>query len=149
MNTTPIFVGIAIAKAHLDTATRPGHEVGRHTNDPSGIAALVARLGPLAPSLVVVEATGGLELPLLAALQVAGIPTAAINPRQARGFAKATGRLAKTDRLDAEVLAGGIASMPRIMQLFGTVSWSNPAESASQEASWIVSTTDAPASRPH
>src|SRR5512142_1525585 len=86
MNTTPIFVGIAIAKAHLDTATRPGHEVGRHTNDPSGIAALVARLGPLAPSLVVVEATGGLELPLLAALQV-------------------TGRLAKTDRLDAEVLA--------------------------------------------
>src|SRR5512135_2323754 len=88
MNTTPIFVGIAIAKAHLDTATRPGHEVGRHTNDPSGIAALVARLGPLAPSLVVVEATGGLELPLLAALQVAGIPTAAINPRQARDFWK-------------------------------------------------------------
>lgn len=105
MNTTPIFVGIAIAKAHLDTATRPGHEVGRHTNDPSGIAALVARLGPLAPSLVVVEATGGLELPLLAALQVAGIPTAAINPRQARDFAKALGRWAKTDRIDAEVLA--------------------------------------------
>src|SRR5512143_1196479 len=71
----------------------------------AGIAALVARLRPLAPSLVVVEATGGLELPLLAALQVAGIPTAAINPRQARDFAKATGRLAKTDRLDAEVLA--------------------------------------------
>src|SRR5512142_2842677 len=105
MNTTPIFAGIAIAKAHLDTATRPGHEVARHTNDPAGIAALVARLGALAPTLVVVEATGGLELPLLAALQVAGIPTAAINPRQARDFAKALGRLAKTDRIDAEVLA--------------------------------------------
>src|SRR5215208_1408706 len=68
-------------------------------------AAPVDRLGPLAPALVVVEATGGLELPLLAALQVAGIPAAAINPRQARDFAKATGRLAKTDRIDAEVLA--------------------------------------------
>jgi transposase len=105
MNTAPIFVGIDASKAHLDTATRPARQVDRHTNDPTGIAALVARLGPLAPSLVVVEATGGLELPLLAALQVAGIPTAAIHPRQARDFAKATGRLAKTDRIDAEVLA--------------------------------------------
>src|SRR5512143_2394925 len=105
MNTTPIFVGIAISKAHLDTATRPGHLVGRHANDPAGIAALVARLKPLAPALVVVEATGGLELPLLAALQVAGIPVAAINPRQAHDFAKALGRLAKTDRIDAQVLA--------------------------------------------
>lgn len=105
MSTTPIFVGIDISKAHLDVATRPVRPVGRHTNDPAGIAALVARLVPLAPSLVVVEATGGLELPLLAALQVAGIPTAAINPRQARDFAKATGRLAKTARIDAEVLA--------------------------------------------
>src|SRR5947209_228507 len=105
MNTTPIFVGIDISKAHLDSATRPARQVDRHPNDPAGIAALVARLKPLAPSLVVVEATGGLELPLLAALQVAGIPAAAINPRQARDFAKATGRLAKTDRIDAEVLA--------------------------------------------
>ena len=105
MDTTPIFVGIDISKAYLDTATRPGHQVARHANDPAGIAALVARLKPLAPALVVVEATGGLELPLMAALQVAGIPAAAINPRQARDFAKATGRLAKTDRIDAEVLA--------------------------------------------
>jgi transposase len=105
MNTTPIFVGIDISKAHLDTATRPGHPVARHANDPAGIAALVAQLQPLAPALVVVEATGGLELPLVAALQVAGIPVAAINPRQARDFAKALGRLAKTDRIDAEVLA--------------------------------------------
>src|SRR5436853_397261 len=68
MNTTPIFVGIDISKAHLDTATRPVRQVDRHPNDPAGIAALVARLGPLAPSLVVLEATGGLALPLLARL---------------------------------------------------------------------------------
>src|SRR4051794_24957106 len=105
MNTTPIFVGIDISKAYLDTATRPASPLDRHANDPAGIAALVSRLVPLVPTLVVVEATGGLELPLLAALQVAGIPAAAINPRQARDFAKAAGRLAKTDRIDAEVLA--------------------------------------------
>src|SRR3954453_13381402 len=105
MISAPIFVGIDISKTHLDTATRPARAMDRHTNDSAGIAALVARLRPMAPSLVVVEATGGLELPLLAALQVADIPTAAINPRQARDFAKATGRLAKTDRIDAEVLA--------------------------------------------
>jgi transposase len=105
MTTTPIFVGIEISKAHLDTATRPIHWVDRSANDPAGIASLVARLKPLAPAPVVVEATGGLELPLLGALQAAGIPTAAINPRQARDYAKATGRLAKTDRIAAEVLA--------------------------------------------
>src|SRR3954469_13153701 len=103
--TTPLFVGIDISKADLDTATRPGHQVARHANDPAGIAALVARLQPLTPALVVVEATGGWELPLVAASQVAKVPVAAINPRQARDFAKATGRLAKTDRIDAEVLA--------------------------------------------
>jgi transposase len=105
MNTQPIFAGIDISKAYRDTATRPGHHLARDTNDPAGIAALVARLTPLDPALVVVEATGGLELPLVATLQVAGIPIAAINPRQARDFAKALGRLAKTDRIDAEVLA--------------------------------------------
>src|SRR3954453_7918244 len=105
MISAPIFVGIDISKTHLDTATRPARAMDRHTNDSAGIAALVARLRPMAPSLVVVEATGGLELPLLGALQVADIPTAAINPRQARDFAKATGRLPTTDRIDAEVLA--------------------------------------------
>jgi transposase len=105
MSTTPTFVGIDISKAYLDASTRPGGALGRYANEPADITALVARLQPLAPGLVVVEATGGLELPLLAALQVAGIPTAAINPRQARDFAKAVGRLAKTDRIDAEVLA--------------------------------------------
>lgn len=103
---SPVFVGIDVSKAYLDSATRPGTKTAaRDPNDPAGIAALVARLVPLAPTLVVVEATGGLELPLVAALQVAKIPVAAINPRQARDFAKASGRLAKTDRIDAEVLA--------------------------------------------
>src|SRR4051812_37060670 len=102
---TPIYAGIDVSKSYLDTATRPGTKPDRDPNDPAGIAALVARLVPLAPALVVVEATGGLELPLIAALQVARIPVAAINPRQARDFAKASGRLAKTDRIDAEALA--------------------------------------------
>ena len=101
----PVFVGIDVSKASLDVAARPGQKPDRDPNDPAGIAAVVARLRPLAPTSVVVEATGGLELPPVAALQVAGIPVAAINPRQARDFAKATGRLAKTDRIDAEVLA--------------------------------------------
>lgn len=106
MDTNPaLFVGIDVSKAFLDTATRPGSKPERDANDPAGVAALVARLKPLAPALVVVEATGGLELPLVAALQVAKIPVAAINPRQARDFAKASGRLAKTDRIDAETLA--------------------------------------------
>jgi transposase len=102
---SPLFVGIDVSKAYLDSATRPGTKPDRDPNDPAGIAALVSRLKPLAPALVVVEATGGLELPLVAALQVAEIPVAAINPRQARDFAKASGRLAKTDRIDAEALA--------------------------------------------
>jgi transposase len=105
MNTPSIFIGIDVSKAHLDAAIRPGSPVPRQANDPAGIAALVARLKPPAPAPVVVEATGGLELPLVAALQGAAIPVAAINPRQARDFAKATGRLAKTDAIDAEALA--------------------------------------------
>jgi transposase len=106
MDIKPTFVGIDVSKAHLDSALRPGAKTAaRDPNDLAGIAALVSRLKPLAPTLVVVEATGGLELPLVAALQVAKIPVAAINPRQARDFAKASGRLAKTDRIDAEVLA--------------------------------------------
>jgi transposase len=106
MDSKPIFVGIDVSKAHLDSAIRPGTKTAaRDPNDSVGIAALVSRLKPLAPTLVVVEATGGLELPLVAALQVAKVPVAAINPRQARDFAKASGRLAKTDRIDAEALA--------------------------------------------
>ena len=98
------FVGIDVSKDHLDVALRPGG-VFRVPNDPAGHADLVGRLLPLGPALVVMEATGGLELPALAALAAAGLRAAAVNPRQARDFAKATGRLAKTDRIDAEGLA--------------------------------------------
>jgi transposase len=99
------FVGVDVSKAALDVAIRPGGITFRVANDPSGIAELVERLRPLSPALVVLEATGGYEVPALAALQAAGIPAAAINPRQARDFAKATGRLAKTDRIDSVALA--------------------------------------------
>jgi transposase len=99
------FVGIDVSKAWLDVAGRPAPTPSRVANDPDGIAALVADLRVLAPTLVVLEATGGLELPVVAALQVAGLPVAVVNPRQARDFAKATGQLAKTDRLDAALLA--------------------------------------------
>src|SRR5512135_865593 len=105
MTQPPIFVGIDVSRAALDVAVRPIGAAFRLSNDSAGLAALVDRLRPLAPALVVLEATGGYEAPAVAALQVAGIPTAAINPRQARDFAKATGRLAKTDRIDAEALA--------------------------------------------
>ncbi len=99
------FVGIDVSKAWLDIAGRPDPAPRRVANDPDGIAGLVADLRALAPALVVLEATGGLELAVVAALQVAGLPVAVVNPRQARDFAQATGRLAKTARLDAAVLA--------------------------------------------
>jgi transposase len=99
------FVGIDVSKAWLDVAGRPDPAPCRMANDPDGIAALVDQLRNSAPVLVVLEATGGLELPVVAALQVAGLAVAVVNPRQVRDFAKATGRLAKTDRLDAALLA--------------------------------------------
>ena len=99
------FVGIDVSKAWLDVAGRPDPAPSRVGNDPAGIAALVADLRALAPELVVLEATGGLELPVVAALQVAGLPVAVVNTRQVRDFARATGQLAKTDRLDAALLA--------------------------------------------
>jgi hypothetical protein len=100
-----IFVGIDVAKAHLDIALRPTAEGWRVANDDPGITPLVARLRDLQPVLIVLEATGGLEVPVTAALSAAGLPVVVVNPRQARDFAKATGRLAKTDALDAHGLA--------------------------------------------
>ena len=99
------FVGIDVSKATRDVAVRPTGLTFRVANDPAGVADLIARLRPLAPARVVLEATGGYEAPAVAALQVAGLPVAAVNPRQARDFAKATGRLAKTDRIDAQAPA--------------------------------------------
>jgi transposase len=102
---TPRYVGIDIAKQHLDIAVQPGGEHWRVPHDAAGLAQLVARLDALAPALVVLEASGGYERPAMAALTAAGLPVALVNPRQTRDFAKATGKLAKTDRLDAAALA--------------------------------------------
>jgi len=100
-----IAVGIDVSKAALDVALRPGRAAWRCANDEAGIAELVGRLRPLGPYLIVLEATGGLERLAVAALALAGLPVAVVNPRQVRDFAKATGQLAKTDALDAAVLA--------------------------------------------
>jgi transposase len=105
MSDAPVFIGIDVAKAHLDVHVRPDGTTDRVANAPDAIAGLVARLVPRRPALVVLEATGGLEYPVAAALAAAGVPVAVINPRQARDFAKSVGRLAKTDALDAAVLA--------------------------------------------
>ena len=100
MTATPCYVGIAVSKDALDLHARPGGEVARAANDPDGVAALTARVVALSPARVVVEATGGYEHPL-----AAGVPVAVVNPRQVRDFARATGRYAKTDAIDAAVLA--------------------------------------------
>ena len=101
------FVGIDVSKARLDVAVRPSGEAWSYANDEPGIAGLLVQLQAVqpAPQLVVLEATGGLERAAVAALALAGLPVAVLNPRQVRDFAKATGRLAKTDALDAAVLA--------------------------------------------
>jgi len=104
MTSAPIFVGIDVSKAQLDIALRPE---GRFSaaNDDAGYGQILARLKGASPTLVVLEATGGLEMPITGILAAAGIPVVVVNPRQVRDFAKATGRLAKTDALDAQTLA--------------------------------------------
>jgi transposase len=99
------FVGIDVSQARLDIAVRPTERVWSVTNDESGVTALVAELSELQPELIVVEATGGLQTLVVAAVAAARLPIVVINPRQTRDFARASGRLAKTDVLDAAVLA--------------------------------------------
>ena len=101
---TPLFIGIDVSKTHLDVATSAG-DAWRAENEPAAIEALVTGVAALGPALVVLEATGRYEAPCAAALAMAGVPVAVVNPRQVRDFARATGRLAKTDRIDAGVLA--------------------------------------------
>jgi transposase len=105
MTPTTVFVGIDVAKADFIVACRPTDVVWTATNDVPGIAATLDRVRAMAPALIVLEATGGYETPLVAALASAGLPIVVANPRQVRDFAKATGQLAKTDRLDAHILA--------------------------------------------
>jgi transposase len=100
-----VFVGIDVAKDRLDVHLRPTAEAFAIGRDAAGLAALVERLTVVAPRLVVLEATGGFEAMVAAALAAARLPLAVVNPRQIRDFARATGRLAKTDRLDAEAIA--------------------------------------------
>jgi transposase len=101
----PTFVGIDVAKDRLDVHLRPAGEAFALSRDGAGLEALVERLAALAPALVVLEATGGFEVAVAGALAAAGLPLVVVNPRQIRDFARATGRLAKTDRLDAEAIA--------------------------------------------
>ena len=99
------FVGIDVSKAQLDVAVRPTGKRWTLPYDQTGIEGLIPQIVDLEPALVLLEATGGLELPLVAALAAAALPVVVANPRQVRDFAKATGTLAKTDTLDAGVLA--------------------------------------------
>ncbi len=113
-----VFVGIDVSKEWLDYGVRPDGQAGHVTNDAAGIAQLVKQLKPLQPTLIVLEATGGLELLVLAALIGQGLPVAVTNPRQVRDFARATGDLAKTDKIDGHVLAHfAEAIRPRVTQL--------------------------------
>ena len=102
---TERFLGIDVSKDHLDAHLRPEGTTRRFDNTPAGIAALVAWVEPLAPALIVLEATGGYERPALAALSLKGLSVSLVNPKRARDFAGALGRGAKTDALDAAVLA--------------------------------------------
>jgi transposase len=101
----PCFVGIDVAKAQVDIAVRPSGERWAVPNDAGGVVTLVEQLQTLHPTLIVLEATGGLERVATAALATAGLPVVVGNPRQARDCARATGQLAKTDALDARARA--------------------------------------------
>ena len=109
------FVGIDVAKAHLDIHLLNAGEAFRVANEAAGIATLLTRLDGLDLGRIAVEATGGYETALVGELHAAGLPVAVVNPRQARDFARATGRLAKTDAIDAAVLASfACAVRPRL-----------------------------------
>jgi transposase len=113
-----LVVGIDVAKARLDVALRPSGESLTVTRDAAGLEALVARLGRLAPAVVAVEATGGFETVVAAALAAAGLPVVVVNPRQVRAFARALGKRAKTDPIDAAVIAHFVeATRPEIRPL--------------------------------
>jgi transposase len=105
MSEPQVFVGIDVSKAQLDVALRPTDDCWHTSNDEWGIAGLVERWRTVQPTLVVLEATGGLEVPVTGALAAAGLPVVVVTPRPARDFAQATGRLAKTASLEARGLA--------------------------------------------
>lgn len=98
-------VGIDVSKSFVDVSVYPKGNTWRVEHSPADTTALAEELAELKPAVVVVEATGGLEMSLTATLSVAGLPVVVVNPKRVRDFARATGRLAKTDKLDAQVLA--------------------------------------------
>jgi transposase len=99
------YIGIDVSKEWLDIHVQPGGHAWRTDSGPHALAALASDLAERQPALVVLEASGGYEVAVVAALGVLGVPLAVVNPRQVRDLARATGQLAKTDRLDAQVLA--------------------------------------------
>ena len=99
------YVGIDVSKDRLDVHVQPTGEAFAVARDGEGLAALIERLKPLSPHLVAVEATGGFEMTVAAAVAGAALPLAVVNPAQVRHYAQALGRHAKTDRIDAEVIA--------------------------------------------
>ena len=101
MEEEPRYVGIDVSKAQVDVAVRPTGQRWVVSYDETGVEELVVQMVDLGPALVLLEASGGLELPLVAALAAAALPVVVVNPRQVRDFARATGTLAKTDALDA------------------------------------------------
>ena len=105
INDAGMYVGIGMSKAWADVAVRPTGRAWRVNYEDDAVAALVAQLQKMQPAAVILESIGGLETPLVAALATAALPVAVVNPRQVRDFAKSTGQLAKTDRLDAQILA--------------------------------------------
>jgi transposase len=105
MSASPLFVGIDVAKAELVVALGPSRDLVAVPNDESGIRQVLEHLQVASPALIVLEATGGYETAVVAALAAAGLPVVVANPRQVRAFAKAMGILAKTDNIDAHVLA--------------------------------------------
>lgn len=118
MSNHETFIGIDIAKDWLDLGWQPGGHTERITHNEEAIAGLCERLRGTAPTLIVMEATGGLETDLASALVAAGLPVAVVNPRQARDYARACGRLARTDRIDALMLAAFAAAIrPQVRAL--------------------------------
>lgn len=105
MTDAPLWIGIDVSKRCLDVCVRPSMQQFQETNTEKGIAALVKRVREIEPALVVLEATAGMEAMVAAALAAEHVPVAVVNPRQVRSFARATGKLAKTDSIDASVLA--------------------------------------------
>ena len=105
MEENPRYIGIDVSKAQVDVAVRPTGQRWAASYNETGVEELVSQIVDIGPAMVLLEATGGLEVPLVAALAAAALPVVVVNPRQVRDFARATGTLAKTDSLDAAVLA--------------------------------------------